>query len=169
MTQFFIFLHKFTGKIKMLDIQLYGQQIFHLIVSPDQTIFAISVQCFHMILETSYCICPYPVRFGKFCFNGSLKIFVTLPMFKSETHETWQFQYLGHVMWQLDKEISEIGTRFWKIKLHQNIFSEVCYDLNSNKVWLPIFHRQANKCTLLGFMKFCDPTINTQLFKHGAH
>ena len=93
MTQFFIFLHKFTGKIKNPDSLLYWQRIFHLNVSSNKTIFAIPEQCFYMILKITYCISPYPVRFGKFCFNESLNMFVTLPMFKSETHETWQIQY----------------------------------------------------------------------------
>jgi hypothetical protein len=92
-TQFFIFLHKFTRKIKLPDSLLYWKRIFHLNVSWNKTIFAISKQCFHMILNISYCISPYPVKYGKFCFNGSLNIFVTLPMFKSETHEAWQIHY----------------------------------------------------------------------------
>jgi len=71
------------------------------------------------------------------------------------------FDILGHIISQLDKEISEFGTRFFKENLIKRTSSDVCYNLHSNKIWLPIIHRQANKCTLLRFMKFSDPTINT--------
>ena len=43
------------------------------------------------IVQTSF-ISPNKMTFGNFVFNGSLNVFVTLPIMTSESHHFWQFQ-----------------------------------------------------------------------------
>ena len=50
----------------MPGIKYYGKRIFHLILAADRAVFAISVQCFHIILGDNLLNYYISSDFGKF-------------------------------------------------------------------------------------------------------
>jgi len=53
-------------------------------VEPDKRDFA---RWIHMILRKTSCIIPNKTTFGNVGFNGSLNVFVSLPIMTSESHQ----------------------------------------------------------------------------------